>query len=354
MLTELKIQNFKLFKNFHLKDLPQILLIGGKNNSGKTSILEAIQMIFQCGNPSMFIDHLVQRGLRSIHNQPDIVFEPAYHNFNLDQPIVFEYTLNSSQKKLEYHFSPRIEGVQSIPAYNQSIEVPKTPIGRGIRIIYGDETALLIQRERDLSLGEPQGNKIHLPSYNEEMRYVFLTSTSIVSSEVNANRYSQLNKDKNTDGILERLQIIEPKIKSLSVVAFTKLEPLIYADIGIAKQIPLCLMGQGMDRLLSILLAISEARDGVVLIDELGIGFHYSVLSKAWDAIVTHAKANKTQLIATTHSREMVAKFVEGLPLDMRDDFQYMRVERQDKDIKSINYNFESIQTALESHFEFR
>ena len=34
MITDIHIQNFKLFKSFKLEKLPKILLVGGKNNSG--------------------------------------------------------------------------------------------------------------------------------------------------------------------------------------------------------------------------------------------------------------------------------------------------------------------------------
>lgn len=39
MLTQLKIQNFRLFKHLHIEGLRRINLFAGKNNSGKTALL---------------------------------------------------------------------------------------------------------------------------------------------------------------------------------------------------------------------------------------------------------------------------------------------------------------------------
>ncbi|NES25231.1 MAG: AAA family ATPase, partial [Symploca sp. SIO3E6] len=45
MLNTLKIENFRGFKSFELQQLGRVNLLVGVNNSGKTSILEAIQLL---------------------------------------------------------------------------------------------------------------------------------------------------------------------------------------------------------------------------------------------------------------------------------------------------------------------
>ena len=44
MLKSLKIENFRCFQLFELQQLGRVNLLVGNNNSGKTSILEAIQL----------------------------------------------------------------------------------------------------------------------------------------------------------------------------------------------------------------------------------------------------------------------------------------------------------------------
>ena len=132
MIKSIKIQNYKLFKSFLLENLPYILLIGGKNNCGKTSVLESLFMSLDCGNPAMFIRHLGWRGLSTFYNNAESLFAPAFYNFNLDEPITFEYFINSSKKKLSYRFHPSI---------SQPIVVP-------------DENRIELQKKSDANLGE--------------------------------------------------------------------------------------------------------------------------------------------------------------------------------------------------------
>ncbi|MEL7435472.1 MAG: AAA family ATPase, partial [Chloroflexota bacterium] len=44
MYTEFSVQNFQGFRNLELKDIKRVNLIGGKNNVGKTSLLEALMI----------------------------------------------------------------------------------------------------------------------------------------------------------------------------------------------------------------------------------------------------------------------------------------------------------------------
>ena len=162
-----------------------------------------------------------------------------------------------------------------------------------------------------------------------------------------------MDRLNNTEAILNKLQILEPHLKSLSLIPMGG-KPIIYGDKGIGTKIPLSLMGQGMVRLLSILLAISEAKNGIVLIDEMENGFHHSVLPLVWEAIASYAKDNKTQIIATTHSCELISGAVRGLPKEIKEDFLYMRIEKNENQFKIKNYSFEDLNLALEAELEIR
>ena len=60
-------------------------------------------------------------------------------------------------------------------------------------------------------------------------------------------------------------------------------------------------------------------------------GFHHSVLPRIWEFITKYAQTNNTQIIATTHSRELAIGDIEGIPAELRKDFKYIRLEKKDK-----------------------
>ncbi len=355
MLKNIHIQNYKLFKDFNLKDLPPVLLIGGKNNSGKTSLLEAIFFPLDCSNPGMFTRLLKWRGVDSIDISS--VFTSAYHNFKAHQPMVFEYTVNSSKQKLQYEFlSP---STQPLNIHNGSvIELQKSPDQNmsGIKISFW----LNGKKSQFDSFLKPEINRFSLKEVPKPKDYVttkavFMNSTVLSGSvEENAQRYGELDKINKTEGIVSSLQILEPKLKSLSVIP-TGDKSALYGDIGMENKIHLNLMGQGIIRLVSILLGISDSENGVVLIDELENGFHHSVLPRMWEVITTHAKRCNTQIIATTHSWELISSAIEGVPKDLRSDFQYRRIEKGKNSVfKTVDYDFSTLKTAIMSHLETR
>ena len=355
MIKNIRIQNYKLFKDFTVEDLPRILLIGGKNNSGKTSLLEAMFFPLDCLNPDMFTRLLRWRGVDSIDMVS--VFASSYHNFKTHQPMIFEYTVNSSKQKLQYEFSP--PSTQPLNIHNGSIiELQKSPAQNmgGIKISFWVNGK---KNQADLFL-KPEINGFSLKNIHKPKDYittsaVFMNSTTLSGGvEENAQRYGELDKINKTKAILSSLQILETKLKSLSVIP-TGNKPALYGDIGMENKIHLNLMGQGIIRLVSILLAISSVEDGVILIDEMENGFYHSVLPRVWEVITKHAKNCNTQIIATTHSYELIRSAIEGVPESLRSGFQYRRLERQkNSTFKTVDYDFSNLKTAIISHLETR
>lgn len=348
MIKEIKIQNYKLFKSLHLKDLPQILVIGGKNNSGKTSVLEAVYLSLRFEFGSL----LAWRGIYHAYNK--LWFRSVYHNFNLEQPITFEYTRGSSTKR-------RVQFKTSFASIDHKASSGKgqtfsTPISEGVHISYWSN----VQKDPDTSLLY-MDNKNQFwydesdLSRHEDTTVFFLPSIFPPTSENAARDYSQLmiENDGESKELIEALRMLEPELSSLSI-ALPDDKPMIYGNTG-SSNIPLHLMGEGMNRLASILLLIFKAKGGIALIDELENGFHYSTLSSVWKVIATFAKKYKTQIIATTHSRELIAGAVKGIPENLRNDFQYRRIEKdKSNDFKDVKYDFESLKVALNANLAIR
>lgn len=58
MLENLHIQNFRLFRDFKIENLARVNLIVGKNNVGKSSLLEAISLLVN--DPTRTLDRLMR------------------------------------------------------------------------------------------------------------------------------------------------------------------------------------------------------------------------------------------------------------------------------------------------------
>jgi len=172
-------------------------------------------------------------------------------------------------------------------------------------------------------------------------------------TDVDADRFGKLQRNKKEHLIFEALKTIEPRLKSLSLV-FENNMNLLEGDIGKPKLIPLPLMGEGMNRLASLTLAISEAENGVALIDEIENGFHYSILPKVWQVIREASTLFKTQIIATTHSYECISAASKVFKRGRLGDFSLHRLESSGEATRSVAFNQKSLSLALDSRLEVR
>ncbi len=113
-------------------------------------------------------------------------------------------------------------------------------------------------------------------------------------------------------------------------------------------------MGDGMSKLASIILAIGNAKDGVVLIDEIENGFHHSIMQKVWAAIDRAARHSNTQIFATTHSLECIIAahkaFIEGEQYDLL----VHRLDKIDNMIKDVTFSRCDLDIAFESKMDVR
>jgi AAA15 family ATPase/GTPase len=113
-------------------------------------------------------------------------------------------------------------------------------------------------------------------------------------------------------------------------------------------------MGEGVAKLLSIILAIANAKDGIVLIDEFENGLHYSVMQKIWEGVGRAAREFNCQVIATTHSYECLEAAYNGLPSNMQKDFTYLRLDRIDSQTKAKVFDYDMLKIAINANLEVR
>jgi len=75
---------------------------------------------------------------------------------------------------------------------------------------------------------------------------------------------------------------------------------------------PIHTMGDGVRKLLHIVLIMLTKHRSILLLDEVENGLHYSLHTKFWEMISTLAKQEKCQIVATTHSYECINGALEG------------------------------------------
>ena len=367
MFESIQVRNFRVLKDLEVNPLGRINLIGGLNNSGKTSLLEAIFLLAGAGDPQLAVNSNVMRGFESGGIERPLeemlpAISEAWKEFfsGLDPSTTIEVVGNHSKfGNLTLTISAEQAGAREIildrPGQSSVTQVPYEP---SLIFRYGGPEDGQI--EGHIRMGR-QGIESKQPVPHQDARYApivnadipfnttFLTSRN-GNIQNDAVILGKLRMQKRGDLLLDALRVVEPDLQSIEDSSASG-TPMIWGDIGLPELIPLHVMGEGMTRIARLVLYISDTPNGVLLVDEIENGLHHTVLPQVWEVVDTAAKQFNTQVFATTHSDECIRAAHESLDSE---DFRYHRLKVVDSGNRSVTYEPDAITAAVKHGFEVR
>lgn len=309
MLDHIHIENFRLFKSLDIPKVGQVNLITGKNNSGKTTLLEALRLWANRDSltkvRSVLLHILKQRG--ELNGTPEEDFATVFYE--------------PRREKLEINeLEMRYKG-ESITIQDFSIKT----------------------RSNDVQYTTSPGALIDSSN--------FIPASFEIT---NARLWKNIELTDKEDKVAEVLRIIEPNIVRVSVneadgTAKVRLK-------NSPKPLPLKNFGEGMNRLLTVALGLVSAENDMLLIDEIDLGLHHSVQHLLWEIVFQKAKDLNVQVFATTHSSDCVQAFsdVANKP-EYAGMGNYIRLQRKkDGDIVAVDYEMEELESAIDLNLETR
>ena len=116
------------------------------------------------------------------------------------------------------------------------------------------------------------------------------------------------------DIILDAFRILEPNLDRIAFLNLISLEFSIKLKLkDNPTPVPLGSMGDGLYRILALIIALVNCEKGILLIDEVDTGLHYSALTKMWQLVIETARKLNVQVFATTHSWDALAAFQKAM-----------------------------------------
>jgi AAA15 family ATPase/GTPase len=313
MFKSITIKNFRCFEKFTVDNLKRVNLIGGVNNIGKTAFLESVFLLSGLNSIDLPFKLNFLRGiLRQDTIDVEDICEWLFFEKKSNQVISISTTNdNGEDSELKLKLDKAIE-TRLFPINSKT---NKRGIFKDLYLEYNQGNKKFSNQENKkfsvrlfLTIDE-EDNEIKIGIKQEDGQLESLPTSEFLSSRLrispneDVEKFSNLEIINTQDKVIEILQILEPRLKRLAVLV-TGGVPTIYGDIGLNSLIPIPLMGEGMGRLLSVVLAIFNNQNGTVLIDEIENGLHHSITTKIWIAIAESARQTNNQIFATTHSLE--------------------------------------------------
>jgi len=354
MFRSVRIQNFRQFKDLELKNLGRINLITGQNNTGKTSLLEALFLLDNPNDPTRTIIAANFRGIDRPGSETPELWEWLFHVRQLDQQIELESEDGDGGRT---HLKVNLSRGSLIPAARNgdaSIAGHAAPFVTSAlplpTLVYDHVTQSGQHLETRLQWTS-QGLVLE-PDRRGAGREGFFLPYHYTPGESEAGRFSQLELIGREAAVVDALRIVEPRLKKLTVLNLGG-RSSVYADLGQFPLVPMAMMGQGFSKLLTIVSAMVLREGPIYLVDEIDDGFHYSVLPAVWKAIIAAVHKHDVQLFATTHSLEAIEAAVEGSE-EYEGSLAFYRLERRNDDIEVVMGEDSRLRSAVSVGAELR
>ena len=360
MYTSFTAKNFRCFKHLTIEPLGQINLIAGKNNVGKTALLEALFLHSGAYNPALILKVDAFRGIEAVQfnltEWASLPWASIFWQFDTSKTIelVGENT-HTGQRWLWLREADRSQ----IPT--SSVQPPLIPPSdvEAAQLSLDATPALQLEfQELDRSskiylVADRSGIRSVPPPPGPPFPAVYYGARFRLPAVQEAERFGRLELQGRQDVLLRTLWHIEPRLKRLAMVIVAG-QPVLHGDIGLSRLVPLPLMGGGVERVASLVLGIANTPDGVVFVDEIENGLHYSVLQSLWEAIGSVAQEFNTQIFATTHSFECIKAAQKAFEGGEENDFRYHRLDRRDAQIHAVTFTKRQLATAIKTDLEPR
>jgi len=358
MISDVLIRNFKCFKSLIVPELGRITLISGRNNIGKTSLLEALFLFLDQRNPGMVLNQYSRRGIKQITLTTEVIWSPIFCDYTKDREILVSLTINGNQEQVTVRFNREFAPPPSMTVQTEErqISTDEELATVAVEIKYTAESGKKIilyhfcdpnNQNRPTVFSQTQPAKIPLQLAS------FLSSKEHNPPGEIAKQFSILAKQDRENEAVEFLRIIEPRLERLKIITEGP-NSLVHGKLkGLTRTLPINFMGEGMEKLLSLIVAITHSPNRIILLDEIENGLHYSILPKIWEALGKALHKYNCQLITTTHSYECLQAAHEGLS-KMPEDFRYIRLHRKDDEISAKLSNYDMIGTAIKTNLEVR
>ena len=369
MLKTFAIRGYRGFESYRLADLARVNLIVGKNNCGKTSILEAIELLVSGGNPSVF-NRLARRRSELITRYSArpygwaMDFSHVFFGHTFDLGASFHLSSDDGGRTVsvkvveiddvaeEGYFRRSKIQQQELPGLSEQDE--DTPPVSALRI---DASAL----EEPIVLPVLESGTVvfnRLPASIRD-RFSgspahFLTVDSFDPTSMGEMWNTALSESREGE-IVDDLKILEPSLDSIHFLTGGRSASGIllgFANGG--RRMPISTYGDGMRRLLALRLSFVGTANGFLLVDEIDTGIHWTVMEEMWRFVVEVARKNRVQIFATTHSYDCI-RGLASLIHSRSELMDQVCIQKVDTSLKqAVCLRGEQIKVAVEQDIEVR
>lgn len=323
-IKDMEIYNFKGLKELKIKDMKPINIFIGDNNSGKTTVLEAIAMFEK---PFDYMSHL--KLLDRKHGLSNIKYEnikQIFYNLDYDNEIEINLNMNNiDNNNINNKASLKIDAREEDVFYmNNKEEVDLTTL-----------TYTFNNQVKEFSIQNDPLKEIRVKK--EKFKYLNVGFVSPIDTYMEKSTLSAIDtviKEGKKKTLIDLLKIFDNNITDLNYISNKEL----YITTNNRGTLSISSFGDGLKKAIVLIAKAIDAKGGIVLIDELETSIHKDILGKIFKGLLTNAKEYNTQIISTTHSLEAIRELLINLEQNL-DSLALYRLEEFEGKIYATRFS---------------
>lgn len=325
MLTSLEIQNFMGIKQGKLDDLAQVNILVGRNNSGKSTILDALVMLRCAVVGRDYLDRLgIEQILRRRVDQggSDLSYDELWFEMATANPIRFEATFGTGLRVTEQwdRQENRLRATAELHRPEKSSAIHRWN-SRGDLGHANNYENVDNWNQIKGQAGETHATFIAL---------INLLEPGLIRHGFDEAFWYQITKGRREREVIKMLnEIYQTNIEHLSYTMFPPPQRRLVAALR-QNSVAVDWFGDGLRYAVNILSFGVVLHGTALLVEELETHQHPESLNKLTETLFELAKQHDLQLFLTTHSMELITYALEAAEksgIDLR--LHHLRLDQE-------------------------
>lgn len=357
MLESLRITGFRAFSDLAVERLGRVTLVVGKNNVGKTTLLEAVHLHASGPYALSAARRILERRDEYLVTEPDdadkVELERLFHRTNGTRSDVARISDTAGAHALEL-FTNWAWWEGEVPRERRQGEAPPDGV---------NAQRQLIARKHNRSgrgwqdvwveLQDP-GGAFYRPKQDGSLSSL-LPSSGLRAEGIDiADLWDDVVLTDRERTVVEALSIIEPDLERIVMVKAGRSHRTAMAKVKGRTPLPLRSLGDGMNRLLEVALGlVTVGEGGTFLVDEIDAGLHFTTLVDVWRLVFETAARLDVQVIATTHGWDCIEAFQQAA-LNHPSNGVLVRLQRAGDEFGSATFADEELAIITRESIEVR
>ncbi|EIV5417576.1 AAA family ATPase [Klebsiella aerogenes] len=296
----IKIHKYKKLKGFEINGLNRVNIFAGFNNTGKTTLLEAIYLLTQRNDMASHFKLIRQKNKFNS-------LSPVFLNAVFQDKIAIDGIFNDVEVsvRMEKFDEPTVDKKDDyIASYKLTSQIDGTVISNLVHTYVHESMIRISDQVSHLcssSFKSPYFYDIEdsISDYNRSVELKVQSSEGLSQTAINL--------------VIDFMKRVEESIVDIRYTEDMDVKRfLVESKYSSERSFDLTTYGEGIQRIFYIALAFASCRNGVILIDEFETAIHFSLLKEFTRLTQELAETFNVQVFLTSHSRECIEAFVEN------------------------------------------